>query len=233
MHGRFGLNDADLELLRKSPVFSGLDKHTFEQISGKCSVVTYARGSQIFHAGDPADFFYLITEGTVQLYRAELDGGEKTVNIFRAPQSFGEAAMFLGRAYPVSAQCLAKTRLIRIDAAPLAAEIRANPELAFGMLAAMSSHLKMLVEEITLLRAPTARQRLAEFLLRHIPLGQSPLTLKLPYSKTVIARQLAITPEMLSRTFAQLREHGTTVERDIVTIEDVTKLLRLVGLDQD
>ena len=42
-----------------------------------------------------------------------------------------------------------------------------------------------------------------------------------------------ITPEVLSRTFAQLRKHDVTVERETVTIADISALHRLVGLDDD
>lgn len=233
MHGSFSLNPEDRALLRSNPVFAGLDFTTFENIASRSGVVTYGKGEQIFQAGDRADHFFIVASGIVQLYHADLDGVEKTVNLFRRSQSFGEAVMFLGRAYPVSAQCLESTRLIRVEAKELMVRIRENPDMAFGLLAAMSSHLRMLVDEITLLRAPSALHRVAEFLLRHMPLGDGPQELELPYSKTVIARQLGITPEVLSRTFAQLRKHDVTVERETVTIADISALHRLVGLDDD
>ncbi len=233
MHGSFSLNPEDRALLRSNPVFAGLDSATFENIASRSGVVTYGKGEQIFQAGDGADHFFIVASGIVQLYHADLDGVEKTVNLFRRPQSFGEAVMFIGRAYPVSAQCLESTRLIRVEANELMARIRENPDMAFGLLAAMSTHLRMLVDEITLLRAPSALHRVAEFLLRHMPLGDGPHELQLPYSKTVIARQLGITPEVLSRTFAQLRDHGVEVDRSSVIVHTVTSLHRLVGVSDD
>lgn len=231
MSSRSRLEPEDSFLLRTNPLFSALDEATFEAVLGHAVIETFEKNEPIFGQGDETRYFYQITSGTVQLYRADRDGVEKTINLFRRPASFGEASIFLGNAYPVSAQCLENTRLIRVEADCLLDPLRSNPDVAFGMLAAMSRHLKSLVDEITLLRAPTAQHRLAEFLLRHAPAGTGEVSFRLDFSKTVIAQRLGITPEMLSRTFRQLREQGVETDRDMVTIRDRDALYRLVGME--
>ncbi|MEQ9199502.1 MAG: Crp/Fnr family transcriptional regulator [Rhodospirillales bacterium] len=226
-----GLTQDDLALLRQNPVFAGLKDATFLQVAGSVTVQTFPKHNLIFQAGDRASHFFLITSGAVQLFRSDTDGVEKTVNLFRRPQSFGEAVMFLERTFPVSAQTLQESRLLRVDAAPLMSLLKAHPEIGLGLLAAMSAHLKLLVDEITLLRAPTARHRVAEFILRQVHKLEGTATFDLPYSKTAIARRLDISPEVLSRTFAGLRKDGVSVKGGTVTVADIGLLYRQVGLD--
>ena len=132
--------------------------------------------------------------------------------------------MFLERAYPVSAEAVEPGRVIRINAELIFSQIRGEPRLAFGLLASMSVHLKQLVEEITLLRTPTAQLRLAEFLLRLAPGEHGEATINLPYNKINISRRLGVSPEVLSRAFASLKEHGVSVEGSTVKVESLSQL---------
>jgi len=102
----------------------------------------------------------------VPLFRLEVDGSEATVNIFHHGQSFAEATIFLERAYPVMAQTIEASRLIRVEASAIITRIKSDSAVALGPLASMSFHLRGLVDEIALPRVPTAVCRTAEFLLR-------------------------------------------------------------------
>ena len=221
------LSPADEQLLRTHPMFAEVPGGMFDGILKSSRILSLEKNAVIFHAGETAASFYLIANGVIRLFRSDADGAEATVNLFHAGQSFGEAAMFLERAYPVSAQAVGPVRLIRINAENIFRSIRDEPRLAFGLLASMSVHLKLLVDEITLLRTPTAQLRLAEFLLRLSPAEQGPAHITLPYTKVNIAKRLGITPEALSRAFADLKNHGVAADRSTVDVKDVAKLRAL------
>ncbi len=55
--------------------------------------------------------------------------------------------MFIGGVFPVSAQALAPSRLLVIDAGLLRRKIATTPQVAFLMLASMSRHLRLLVNQ--------------------------------------------------------------------------------------
>lgn len=220
--------NVDIQIMRTHPLFSGLDPSVLDELIASARVFLCGKNEDVFQSGDPAEHFYIIAEGAVRLFRLKATGEEATVNVFRAPQSFGEAAIFLERAFPVSAESIAETRLVRIDAARIVQRIRSDPDVALGMLASMSMHLKLLVEEIALLRMPTTVRRAAEFLIRTCPQDDGRASFDLPYPKTVIAKRLGVTPEALSRSFAELRQHGVTISRKRVEIEDLTRVKRLL-----
>ncbi len=218
------LSNDDRKLLRDQPMFAEVSDEMFDGILKSSRALGLDKNEVVFHAGERADSFYVISQGVVRLFRPDVDGKEATVNLFRSGQSFGEAAMFLERAFPVTAQAIEPSRVLRINAQHIFDGIREEPRLAFGLLASMSVHLKLLVEEITLLRTPTAQLRLAAFLLRQAPGASGPVRIRLPYSKLNIAKRLGVSPEVLSRAFANLKCRGVKVERGTVEIEDISQL---------
>lgn len=221
------LTNEDRAMLIRHPMFFGLDDAVVADLIKGATGQRCQKNQLIFSTGDIATCFFMVAEGGVRLFRLDVDGSEATVNIFHHGQSFGEAAIFLERAYPVMAQTIEASRLIRVDASAIIARIKSDPALALGLLASMSSHLRGLVDEITLLRVPTAVRRAAEFLLRNCPTSEGAAEFELPHNKSLLAKRLDIAPEVLSRAFAELRKAGVTVTRKTVLIKDVETLYRL------
>ena len=218
------LSDSDQKMIRSHPLFLRLDDDVFYEVVKNSDSIVFDKNQIIFQEDDPSHHFFIVVTGAVRLFRLNENGNEKTISIFRAPQSFGDAAPFLERTFPVSAQSIQETRLIKVNVNKLVERIRSEPNIALGILASMSSHLKMLVDEIDLLRVPTASRRLAEFFLRQSPRSSGSFSFELPYNKTLIAKRLGISPEVLSRAIAELKNFGVRVEHRQVHIENLEDL---------
>ena len=76
--------------------------------------------------------------------------------------------------------------------------------------------------EIERLKAHTGLQRVAQFLADLTDLEQGSCEVNLPYNKRLIAGNLGMQPESLSRAFARLREHGG----------NITRLAEAIGLER-
>jgi CRP-like cAMP-binding protein len=148
--------------------------------------------------------------------------------VFRRGETFAEAAMFLGARYPVSAEVVMPSRLLRVDGEMLRKRIREQPDLALSMLASTSHHLKALVEQIEQIKVLSAPQRVADFLVRLCQVREGACTIDLPYEKNLIASRLGMKPESLSRALAKLRPLGVSVDRDRVSMVDVGLLVSFV-----
>ena len=70
------------------------------------------------------------------------------------------------------------------------------------MIATASNHLHDLVQQIEQLKAQSGVQRVADFLASLVSAESGCCNVPLPYEKTLIAGQLGLKPESLSRTFA-------------------------------
>ena len=136
--------------------------------------------------------------------------------------------IFLGGRYPVTAEVVTTSRLLRIDGEVLRQRIHEQPDLAFSMLASSSYHLKFLVEQIEQIKLMSGPQRLGDFLLKLCVKPQGSETIELPYEKSLIANRLGMKPESLSRALSKLKPLGVNVDRETVFISDVRALKQFV-----
>jgi CRP-like cAMP-binding protein len=222
------MDSTDWQIVRSTPLFGTVAQDVAQSLIGNQPVTVHKKGETLFQQGEPANSFFVVLGGWVKLYRMTPDGNEAVVGVFRRGETFAEAAMFLGGRYPVSAEVVTDTRLIRVDGQMLRRRIAEQPELALSMLASASYHLKSLVEQIEHIKLLSAPQRLADFLVRLSPVREGSCTIELPYEKALIANRLGMKPESLSRALAKLRPLGVGVDREQVSIVDVALLSRFV-----
>lgn len=213
--------------LRRANLFSRLSDAEAEDIRSITRPLALAKGATLFHEGDPATCFYLILSGWVALYRDTGAGERAVVGVFGADDTIAEAAMFLNQRFPVSAEAADKTELCVIERAGFEAQLKANPDLSLGMLAAISMHLHRLVGQVEQLKTQNAQQRLAGFLLSYCGGEPGPCRIRLPYDKALIASRLGMQPESFSRTLARLGTHGVAAEGGEIVVADPAGLAHL------
>lgn len=218
----------DWQIVRSTPLFGAMPQELAQSIIGNQAVRSYAKGFTLFQQGEPANSCYVVLDGWVKLFRLTPDGHEAVVAVFRRGETFAEAAIFLGARYPVSAEVVTPSRLLRIDGEMLRRRIREQPDLALSMLASASHHLKGLVEQIEQIKVLSAPQRVADFLIRLCSVRDGGCNIELPYEKALIAGRLGMKPESLSRALAKLRPLGVSVDREQVSIVDVGLLVSFV-----
>jgi CRP-like cAMP-binding protein len=227
------MDAADSEIVASTPLFRGMAPQMSQTLVGNSAPRKYEKGTMLFHQGEPATAFFIILDGWVKIYRTTSDGLEVVLHVFKRGETFAEAAMFLGGRYPASAETVAPSRLLKIDGETFRARIKERPELAMSMLASASYQLKMLVEQIEQIKVRSAPQRIADFMIRIAPSREGPVVLELPFEKSLLANRLGMKPESFSRALARLRAHGVTVDREIINIADVGRLVSFVEYSQD
>lgn len=218
----------DWQIVRSTPLFGAMPHETAQSIIGNQAVRSYDKGTALFQQGEPATSFFVVLNGWVKLFRITPDGHEAVVAVFRRGETFAEAAIFIGGRYPVSAEVVTPSRLLRVDGEVLRRRIREQPDLALSMLASSSHHLKALVEQIEQIKVLSAPQRVADFLIRLCPVRDGSCNIQFPYEKNLIAGRLGMKPESLSRALAKLRPLGVQVDRENVAIVDVGLLISFV-----
>ena len=194
---------------------------------GPAPLAIYEDDTKLFAAGDPADRFFAVIEGSVRLYVTLPDGRETIIAVLGAPASFGEAAMFSSGLFPVNAIATAGSALLHIDAAAFLANLAARPALGLSMLQSMRKWELRLLEEIRQAKLLSTAQRLAGFLLSLCDGREGEVTVKLPFRKTLLADKLGIKPETLSRNLQRLAAAGVFGSGDTLTIPNTAILQRL------
>lgn len=205
------LSPDDFSALRQAYLFSDAAHEQLERLCVGLQVLHLSPGEALFHHGQPASRFFFVRRGQIKLFRVSPDGHEKIIEIIRAGQSFAEAVMFMGEQarYPVSSEAIEDSRLFAFDQKLFLQVLADSHEISFGMLAAMSRRLHMLVNQIDSLTLQNATYRLVMYLLEQAPREARPgADLELTTPKSALASRLAIQPETFSRLLAKLRDQG-------------------------
>lgn len=214
------LTPEDRAILRKSAILRDLPPADLAALVDERSVRSIERGHVLFQQGDPARAFFLVLSGQVKLSRVNPGGDEAVVHIYGAGESFAEAAMFLGGRYPVAAEAVVPSRVMHIESDALRRKVAERPEIAFAMMASMSRHLKVLVDQIEKMKLLSADQRVAEFLLGLCGEQNGAVTLSLPHEKSLIANHLGMKPATFSRAIARIKDLGVEVIGNQASIRD-------------
>jgi CRP-like cAMP-binding protein len=208
------------------PVFQELPKGAVTKLLGDALVRAVPRSTLLFNQGDVADRFYVVLAGKVKLFTATPQGGEGVVNVISAGGSFGEAAMFASRCFPVNAEAVENSHLVVIRAGSFLRELERNRKLAVRILSAMARRQNYLLRQIGELKLKSPVQRLGSFILALTDVTTGSAHVRLPSDKGLIAGEIGITPESLSRALAVLRGLGVECRRRDVAISDVRALRR-------
>src|SRR6188768_1507881 len=79
--------------LRGCQLFTGLPAEDLELISSFVMPKELAKGEYLFHEGSASEGFYVVQRGAVNVHRVSAAGKEQVISVFRAGQSFAEAAL--------------------------------------------------------------------------------------------------------------------------------------------
>jgi CRP-like cAMP-binding protein len=226
------LTAGDLQIITRVAIFRGLKPETVEHIIAPATVVVLRPHELIMRQDDPATAFFIVIEGCVKLYRNNLSGDETVVEIMTKGDSFAESIAFTCNRYMATAEAVSNVRVGRIPADHIVRCIRSSPDIALAMIASVSQRMHQLVQQVEQLKAQSGVQRVAEFLASLSGAEQGRCVLALPYDKLLIAGQLGLKPESLSRAFAKLKTIGVMVDASHVVVKDVAMLRRLANDDR-
>lgn len=222
-------DDKSAPALRRHYLFAALSEPQFDALAPHMHVRPFSAGQMLFAQGDAAQAFFLAQRGTIKLYRISAEGQEKIMRMLRAGQSFAESIMFMHEPrYPVYAQGVEDGELLAIESAAYLDMLRESFDTCRTVMAQMTQRIQAHWDEIEALTLQNSRYRVVHYLLGLLAPGDAgSATVTLPARKSLIAAQLAITPETLSRILHTLSEEGSIEVQDYtVRIGDIGALRR-------
>lgn len=222
---------AVVNTLQSCQLFMGLPSADLEHIAAISAAKSLAKGEYLFHEGGPAQGFYVVQTGAINVHRVSATGKEQVIHVFRPGESFAEAALTSDRGYPADARAIEDSQVLLVKKAGILALLKERPELALRMLGSMSCHLHVLVGQLEDLTMRDVETRLANWLIKRCPKRESdrPTVVKLPMTKRILAAELGTISETISRTFARFRELGLiAVKGDSITVLSPAKLNSLL-----
>ena len=215
-------------ILRKHHLFQSMSDAQLCTMMRSAVLVDLPKGKKLFMQGEKAERFYFVLNGRIKLFRLIPDGTEKIIELFGANQSFGEALMFLDvPAFPVTAQAVEPTELLSFSNPEYKNLIGQDNELAMDLLGDISQRLHKRLREIELLSLKNSTIRVVRYFMNLLDQENSDaMVVELPVAKHMMAAQLSMQPETLSRIFNRMKEDGIVdIDGRLVKILDMPGLL--------
>ena len=210
--------------LQFTPLFAGLQEGDIRSLTEGARLISFGHEQPIYQAGDPVVDFYVVMDGHVEL-SVDAEGRRSVVEVARRGTVLGDAAMFGDGRFLMSARVLTAATVLAVPARSFLAKLAERKDIIFHMLSTMSFRLRMLVRQIAELKLKTTAQRLGSFLLSLADADGGRALVRFPYDKKLVADELGMKPESLSRALAKLAKLGVESKADnVVVIADLDAL---------
>ena len=135
-------NQMTLEALRSVPLFASLTDDAAIELRNLLAIKDVAASTELFHKGDTGNAMYLIETGRVRISIVDEDHKEITLAELAQGDFFGEMSIIDGRQRSADAKVVEDARLAVLSRPNFLAFVRSNPDVALGMLGALSDRLR-------------------------------------------------------------------------------------------
>jgi CRP/FNR family transcriptional regulator, cyclic AMP receptor protein len=137
----------EVELLRRVPLFSGIDPAKLKLLAYTSDVVTYHPGQILFRRGDLGDAAYVIIEGNANV-TVSTETSEVAVASFKDGDFFGEIAILCDTPRTATVTASSELKTLRIRKEPFFELLRQFPEMAIQMTRALAERLARTTAEL-------------------------------------------------------------------------------------
>ena len=207
-------------LLRQDPLFSALSDAELGRLLERAELRSFADKQILFVEGEPCEGLYIITSGSVRIFKSSALGREILLTLQRGPATVAEVPVFDGGPYPASAQAVGEVSAYHVSKHDFEELCRQNPEVSLKILAVAGSRLRTLVNVVHQVTFGGVRQRLAQWLLDlESENGGSPFLLTQTHQE--LASSLGSVREVISRNLGRFQAEGLIrIENRQVWIDD-------------
>jgi CRP/FNR family transcriptional regulator len=196
-------------LLRKTELRNVLNEDQLRDLERFCRSSTRKPGVTLFRQGEPADVFYLLVEGTVEL-RAKPPGRRvyRTIELIGPSCTFGDEAVLGEPAYIASARVLESARVCSLQRTSFERLTSSHPEIALGVLRSAGTCLIRTIRRAAILTQAPADVGL-RLLLQELAGTMDGGTVPVRITHAQLAGVLHVSRETVSRMLRQLSDEGT------------------------
>ncbi|MDJ0312738.1 Crp/Fnr family transcriptional regulator [Arthrobacter sp. H35-D1] len=216
---------APLEVLvGRVPLFSQLDDVELKDISGRVKLRHHRRNEQLYGAGESNPHLMIIHSGHVKVYRISESGHEQLIRVLGEGDFLGDTSFISGAPADHFASTLDAADICTLHHDDLRDYLLRFPTVTYKMLETLSTRLENTERQVSIFAGEGAEHRVAGYLLElagkqgtavlheaaaeHSTEEQGTATVVLPIAKKDVASFLGLTPETLSRKFAQFESAG-------------------------
>jgi len=180
------------------PMFSNLDEKFHQDIKRNMHIKKFTRDSIVFYEGDESNYFHILLDGDVKLYKTSPKGSQIQIRRMQAPNTIGEYACFEKAPFPATCEFITDGAmgLLHFDKVYKYLD---EKDFALGLIKSLTSKvmvLSSLVHKETIL---SSEAKVADLMLEN-----SMIFTRLKNNE--ISAILNLTPETFSRIITKLKK---------------------------
>jgi CRP-like cAMP-binding protein len=141
------LLSTEVDLLRRVPLFSGIESSRLKLLAYTSDVITYQPGQVLMRQGDIGDAAYVIIEGDAQVTVAT-EGGEIPIAQLHDGDFLGEIAILCDTPRTATVTAKSAVKALRIRKEPFFELLQQFPEMAVEMTRLLAERLTRTTAEL-------------------------------------------------------------------------------------
>ena len=204
------LNHEELAVLRKNPLFTGLDREELGRMLSamQAEKTRCERGELLQPAGKPVRRFGLVLSGAVQVFVDDIEGNRMIMAEVAPGASFGESLCFLRtKESPVYITAMEDTVLLWLSTDALHDDRNNNSELQRRFTAVLAGKTLMMNNRIQVLSKLSLRGKLTAYF-TELAAAQGSNVIRLPMNREDTAAYIGANRSALSRELARMKAEG-------------------------
>jgi len=156
-------------VLESIPFFNVLEKEEMEALALHMELNTASKYTNIFSEGDPADHFYILSEGSVKIGAHYDDGREVIKQVLHPRMVFGELALIQHRLphHNFATSLSNNTAYYKIGVEGFRQIMDQNPQLTMSVVSMLGYKLRQTENQLESLIFKDARGRIIDFILEN------------------------------------------------------------------
>jgi CRP-like cAMP-binding protein len=137
----------EVDLLRRVPLFAGIEPSKLRLLAYTSDVVTFRQGKRLFRKGDPGDAAFIIISGEAEVI-VSTDSGEIPVAVLRDGDFLGEIAILCDVARTATVRARSELKTLKISKDTLLQIIRQFPEIGIEVMRTLAHRLSHTTAEL-------------------------------------------------------------------------------------
>ncbi|QCT94228.1 Crp/Fnr family transcriptional regulator [Caminibacter mediatlanticus TB-2] len=188
-----------IKSLKQISLFFNIDDNTLNEIASFSKILNFKKDNIIYYEGEKKNYFYGIVNGGVLMYDTDLKGEIIPKNQFGCGDIFGLISQIQNKPYCLSAKTINDTTLIAINYDKFKKYI-SSPPFSDRIIKMLSNQIMQEIEFNKLQKYDTTQRVI--YTLLNFP--QKFVRKK----KYMLAKELNMSPETLSRILSKLKNEG-------------------------
>lgn len=209
-------------LLRKVPLFAGLDDEAIRELAMRSTIRSYRPNSVVVNEGDEGDALYVVVSGSVRVERSAMTYdptvGEEVMKSVplawrRDGEHFGEMALIDGEPRMADVVTVEPTVLLKLGRDDFLRCLASSPKISLSVMGSLAKRLRQAADHLRSVQSLDVLGRVSELLLQlsdqygtDRPGGARRIETKLTHQQ--MAEQLATSRESVSRAMSSLQQSG-------------------------